>query len=75
MEQLLSHEQISNDTEGFPIDLEDDADEIKIEVMPGADGLFNVAKWEKVEDQVIEGTTRRIRIICLLGRGAIIRLE
>jgi hypothetical protein len=72
MTQLLAYEQIYNNGEMLSVDLEEDTDRVKIEVMPGANGLFNVAKWENVEDQVFEGTIRHEHTVCLLGRGAII---
>jgi hypothetical protein len=72
MTQLLAYEQIYNNGEMLSVDLEEDTDRVKIEVMPGADGLYNVAKWENVEDQVFEGAIRRKHTVCLLGRGAVI---
>ncbi|MGD0284249.1 MAG: hypothetical protein ABSB12_01450 [Candidatus Saccharimonadales bacterium] len=72
MAQLLSNEQISTDSKELYIKLEADDDEVQIEEMPGADGLFNVAAWEYVEDLDADGTIRRERVVCLLGRGPII---
>jgi len=72
MTQLLSNEQITNYSEELLIDLEYTTDNVKIDVMPGADGLFNVAVWDNVRDQDIEGAIRQEHTVCLLGRGAII---
>ncbi|HUD07981.1 MAG TPA: hypothetical protein VMQ52_02795 [Candidatus Saccharimonadales bacterium] len=72
MAQLLAYEQIHSYGGMLDVDLEEDTDKIKIEVMPGADGLFNVAAWENVEEQDLEGIIRYERTVCLLGRGPVI---
>ncbi len=53
--------------------LENDATGIKIEVMPGAEGLFNVAVWNMLADvEDLEDTiSYKEPIVCLLGRGAV----
>ena len=54
MTQLLSNERVSNNYEESSIDLEDDADKVKIKVMPGAAGLFNVARWRDSKIKILK---------------------